>query len=56
MAARLVGATWMPDAPKGRVRPVLSGGAGVQWIDYRVAGLGTRTAFLALHTNAGIAW
>lgn len=36
-ASVLVGATWIPRAPRGRVRPVLSGGAGVQWIDYRVA-------------------
>lgn len=52
----LVGGTWMPDAPKGKLRPMISLGAGAQWIDYRIGAFGTSGPFPALHTSGGVAW
>lgn len=52
----LVGGTWMPDAPKGKLRPVISLGLGAQWIDYRIGDYGTSGPFPAAHTSGGVAW
>lgn len=47
----LVGYTWVPVD-----RLVLAGGAGVQYISYRIQGYGPRGIFPALHTALGFAF
>jgi hypothetical protein len=46
-----VGYTWIL-----RERFVLAGGAGVQYINYQIAGQGLEGVLPALHTNIGFAF
>lgn len=55
-SSALVGHTWLIGPGIGPVRPALSLGAGVSWLDYTVLDYGPHGLAPALHTNLGFAF